>query len=713
MKSDSRVLKEKFELLLKVRGYDDSDVLNREREYVKSSIDCAGDIGSLFDRMVHNIDALHRKDLDYKDSLSVLNRILEIIYDYHLDDPLCFKWFKKASEYGLDNAICGVGHCQCEGIGTEKKPEAGVELLLALANKGIPRAQTSLGDCYYLGLGLDIDYSEAFKWYLKAGEQGLAKAQEMVGDCYRWGKGVEENLEESAKWYQKSADQGWPSGQDKLGTAYRGWGVKKDLEKSFYWYKKASDQGFAIAQRHLGKMYGAGEYVEADENKALELYLMSAKQNDIESQYILGCYYMFHEAVGIDYEKSVYWFRLAAERGYADAQWGLGHSYLYGKGVAQDYSSAFYWLRKSAAQNSSEAYDELGCCYYYGRGLEQDYKEAFNCFSKAVDINGISTSQLKLGDCYFYGYGVEKDYEKAFALYEDCAFCEPEAAVKTGDCYLQGLGKRKDVGMAIVYYEVAQENGSPEGCFKLGQLYDDGDVVKRDYLKAASYYNEGAKAGHPASKYYLAELLWNNREIEGLSEFLDLTEKEVDEYVKRLRYKEDKDRILFGAKRRKLIKEAAECGYSKAVLSYANILCSEKDRECVDYFLSAAENGSPEAQYRLGCFYAEGDYVDADIEEAVKWFRKSKDQGYLASYIELGKLYCMVDLNGGLHWRLFDYYQQRPFFNEEEGIELLLECARKNYGHSKLLLGEVKRKNGIIWSLKNTKGWPKLKASKH
>ena len=53
-----------------------------------------------------------------------------------------------------------------------------------------------------------------------------------------------------------------------------------------------------------------------------------------------------------------------------------------------------------------------------------------------------------------------------------------------------------------------------------------------------------------------------------------------------------------------------------------------------------AEQGDAEAQWELGCMYAEGEGVSQDYEKAAKWFRKAAEQGYAVSQYELGRMYA-------------------------------------------------------------------------
>ena len=67
--------------------------------------------------------------------------------------------------------------------------------------------------------------------------------------------------------------------------------------------------------------------------------------------------------------------------------------------------------------------------------------------------------------------------------------------------------------------------------------------------------------------------------------------------------------------------------------------------ERVDYALAAkqirpyAEQGEPEAQFKLGRMYQEGRGVTQDHAEAVKWYRLSADKGQPFAQNNLGVMY--------------------------------------------------------------------------
>ena len=61
--------------------------------------------------------------------------------------------------------------------------------------------------------------------------------------------------------------------------------------------------------------------------------------------------------------------------------------------------------------------------------------------------------------------------------------------------------------------------------------------------------------------------------------------------------------------------------------------------EAVKWFRKAAEQGVAEAQFNLGCAYANGEGVTKDVDKAVKWYRKAAEQSYPSAQCSLGLCY--------------------------------------------------------------------------
>jgi uncharacterized protein len=61
--------------------------------------------------------------------------------------------------------------------------------------------------------------------------------------------------------------------------------------------------------------------------------------------------------------------------------------------------------------------------------------------------------------------------------------------------------------------------------------------------------------------------------------------------------------------------------------------------EAIKWFRKAAEQGVAEAQFNLGCAYANGKGVTKDADKALKWFRKAAEQGDPSAQCRLGLCY--------------------------------------------------------------------------
>ena len=89
------------------------------------------------------LDAAEEGDLDaqYKAAMSYCNGT----DGAPKDGRLAFQWFTRAAEGDHISAQYGLGLCWLRGIGTEKDPEKGVQLLSEAADQGYPPAQCELG----------------------------------------------------------------------------------------------------------------------------------------------------------------------------------------------------------------------------------------------------------------------------------------------------------------------------------------------------------------------------------------------------------------------------------------------------------------------------------------------------------------------------------------------------------------------------------------
>lgn len=168
----------------------------------------------------------------------------------------------------------------------------------------------------------------------------------------------------------------------------------------------------------------------------------------------------------------------------------------------------------------------------------------------------------------------------------------------------------KDYKNAAKYFALSADYGYVWGLHFLGSYFHDGLVLPKDYEKAFQLWMaaEGRGSTNGANEYCLGICYLKG---EGVAEN----------------------------------KVEAEKWLSKA-LSYAVAESTKKDAKkalTIVRNLIKAENGDADAQWWAGSYYEDGDGVNKDPAEAVKWFRKAAEQGNaygqksLADCYQLGK----------------------------------------------------------------------------
>jgi uncharacterized protein len=98
--------------------------------------------------------------------------------------------------------------------------------------------------------------------------------------------------------------------------------------------------------------------------------------------------------------------------------------------------------------------------------------------------------------------------------------------------------------------------------------------------------------------------------------------------------------------------------------------------EAVRWYRKSAEQGYAMAQYALGYTYFSGEGIALDYSEAVRWYRKSSEQGYAKAQYALGYMYYygygVPRDRAGAN----DLFQKAAAQDDEDG-KRALECLRK------------------------------------
>ena len=287
---------------------------------------------------------------------------------------------------------------------------------------------------------------------------------------------------------------------------------------------------------------------------------------------------------------------------------------------------------------------------------------------------GDAEAQYKLGRCYANGLGVEIDMVEAvrwFTLAAEQGDAMAQCAL--GNCYYYGYGVDHDCMKAIEWYVEAADRGLGKALCALGrtQCFDE-NLDKRYYNRNWFWFRGAADQGdaegqwrlsqccHPDSK---EEIYWCKKAAEqgyyAAVEYL----KEVEEMWK-IKQRE-KDELQQAASQGEVL-AMAELGeryeegdgvqqdiaqairWYRLAAEHGDGDASERAEELeehleeIELWKLAAEQGDAMAMYRLGEAYDLGWYVRYDLDQAIHWYTLAAEQGFRMGDWRLEKLKCLM-----------------------------------------------------------------------
>jgi TPR repeat protein len=383
---------------------------------------------------------------------------------------------QRAAEGGDLTAEHYLGYCYAEGFRFPQNSVLGVSYYERAGKAGYLPSWNNLGLLYQRGKGVKQDFVKALYYTRLAADSGLPQAEANLGYLYRDGIGVEHDSEEAVKWFRLAADQGQTGAMISLYSAcWDGRGVASDHKEAVKWLTKAAEAGNAHAQCLLGHYYENLEW-ESSENQmrlppnmpeAVRWYRSSADQNWAGGQYLLGLCYVAGNGVEQDEERGLELIRQAADQNHTDALFELAS--LYAKGVgeprnAEDRPIAL--LQRVAASDPQEnyykikmAYDSLIFRCEYGVGTERDIIAAVQwyCRGALAGMDGYTIEdKIKVAD------GKNDRFLTALSQYLKAASSENhDGLTQIGDRYLIGQDTPKNIVKAWLWFSLAAENGVP------------------------------------------------------------------------------------------------------------------------------------------------------------------------------------------------------------------------------------------------------------
>lgn len=232
---------------------------------------------------------------------------------------------------------------------------------------------------------------------------------------------------------------------------------------------------------------------------------------------------------------------------------------------------------------------------------QERFEEAAMWLRRAAD-NDDPEAQCLYGSLLTEGLGVDQDFEAAaYWLLKSAQKGHSGAQVLLAESFESGHGVPVNRAIAAEWYAKAAEQGDIVAQYRYGQLLIAGTGVPQDVAEGARWMRLAADCGHVHAQVELVDCL------------MSIPERDTTEVFH-------------------WCKAAAQQGSPRGqylmAQAYEN-LSSEPGRMelAVEWYRKAAENGSTDAQVRLGTLYAEGKIVAADQIEAEKWLNMVVDSG--------------------------------------------------------------------------------------
>ena len=230
----------------------------------------------------------------------------------------------------------------------------------------------------------------------------------------------------------------------------------------------------------------------------------------------------------------------------------------------------------------------------------------------------------------------EHRYDAAFEYFKKAAEKgHPEAQYELGCCYSKPEGTALDNSEAIKWLRKAAEQGHMDAQYGLGRLYQAGVGVRKSTDEAIFCFEKAAEQGHKDAPYQC-----------GICYF-DPTDCSFG--------------MLKDPSFRELIKDSA--------------------KKALPWYKKAADMESKQACYNIGLLYEYGLGVDKDCREAIKWFQKTDYKG--KDELKICELLLEMEKrdigsNPEKQYELAELYRH-SFGHDEEAIDWYVKAAEQGY----------------------------------
>ena len=602
------------------------------------------------------------------------------------DEKKSNEWFAKAAkslpalvEQGDPMAMRFLATLHYRGWGgLEQDRRESLKLQRQAAEAGDLLGELEVADQLWDGKGTHRQRSKAKKMYqailprlMDRGEAGDRQAQYIVGNILAGDRlGQPRDFVESIKWHQPGADAGYASAMFIIGARHqKGHGTPLNDPLAMDWYRKAAAQGQPGAINNVGWMHGrgrAGDPNGVDRAKAAEFYRKAAERGNPVSQNNIGMA-LYNEAdenaPPLDPKKveAFNWHKRSAENDNGRGQYYLALRHDTGQGTAPDLEKAVYWYQRAADNDIVDAQVKLVDMYFEGRGVKRDLKQALHWMARVTEydrdpVNPFLAYDQQAAKAIVPRYVQLKQYldegwpvapRNAAELAVGVESGEPEAMHEFGALHVLGFGgSNVNARAARQWAEKAAEKGHAPAQYYLGICLEEGRMGPRDLKAAKAMYQKAADQDHPAAMNNLAVILEEEEDADGAVA---------------------------------LLTRAGKLGNADALYNLGRLLETAKTPQLENAFVlyeKAAAMGHGAAQNNLGRLYLAGDGVEANAEEAARWFESAANQNDPDGLFNYGSMMLSGKAGvTGTHAQVFDLWGRAVKLNHAAASKYLVPLS--------------------------------------
>jgi len=467
---------------------------------------------------------------------------------FPVNHDLVLKFFKRASDSGVHEAMFELGLMYYLNKGAEGREVEGIRLIQNSANLENDAAEYWLEDnfielarCFSDGWCVIKNYKMALFWLDMAIEFATLDNIKTIQTFIEVNEDIIDDDKLKLKVLYLAGELGVLEAQLKIAEyLYLSSSSEMIQSKAFYWFKKAAQQGSDEALMGVAQCYEFGVGIRQDQLETNRIYKILAHKGNAEAAFKFAD--RLSEGVGFsndEEEKALVWYKIAAKAGHTEAQFTAAElmeddpweSIFKGETI-----TAFYG---AAAKNGHiEAKFKYAIALENGTGIDENcklarqfyldaaekdhtesmyrtaqydfsdeqYDDALYWYEKSANM-GHQLAQFKYAECLYYGHGVEKNTEQAEQYYFKAAETNHvESLYSLGFCYAYHNDDFRVQKNSLDWFKKAALYGHAGAMRELGNCFLNGTGVVKKTSTARRWYQDAKSAGCKTSTETLNKL---------------------------------------------------------------------------------------------------------------------------------------------------------------------------------------------------------------